>query len=152
MTTKGKDRLIGVFALIFGLYFIITGFNFPVSDLDEDLGPGVFPVLAGGICSLSGVGLLCKCSIGEEKRFLSKYQLARLALMFLVYVALWIGLELIGYFPVVPIAVFIICSLMSKGRTSSLWARVLYSGVVSGAVWFFFQNVLDIRLPSGSLF
>lgn len=153
MTHKTKDYIISLVAFIFGTYYILTGLGFPISDLDADPGPGVFPILAGSICALCGILLALKKGIPhEEKHFLNKEQWFRLTGMFLVYVLLWLGLIYLGYFPTVPIIIYIICTLMA-GKGNSHWqSRVLYAALVSTSVYFFFQNILDIRLPSGMLF
>jgi len=50
------DGLAGLFFLGLGLFFLINAFSYSMGSL-RDIGPGLFPALAGGILALLGAGV-----------------------------------------------------------------------------------------------
>ncbi|HWK14805.1 MAG TPA: tripartite tricarboxylate transporter TctB family protein [Rhizobiaceae bacterium] len=50
------DGLAGLFFLGLGLFFLINAFSYSMGSL-RDIGPGLFPALAGGILTLLGAGV-----------------------------------------------------------------------------------------------
>jgi len=53
------DGLAGLFFLGLGLFFLINSFSYSMGNL-RDIGPGLFPALAGGILALLGAAILLR--------------------------------------------------------------------------------------------
>lgn len=116
-----------------------------------DVGPKVFPYISAGILILCGIGL---CVTGKEASpaYYNKAQFQRLALIFGIVLLYVVGMNFIGYVVSSFAALFILCTLFSKGKGIQLWKRLVFTVLLTGILWFVFTNLFHIPLPKGILF
>jgi len=146
-----KDRVLGTITLIFGLVFLVGSLNLPGTNLQNDPGPKVFPILGAIIIIGSSLGIMLKKE-SQEKPFLTGEQWKKLWLLFLVFMGYAIGFWLIGYILSTIITLFIISSLFSVGKSISVLRRLLFSVFVTIVIYLAFTEILSLRLPSGMIF
>jgi putative tricarboxylic transport membrane protein len=145
-----KDRLSGIFILLFAGVTLLWGLKLPVGRMSKP-GPGLFPLLLSGIIALLAIFLISKsyasrkapAPVAQEKpanRWAVLYLLGDLCL----YVFLFRPLGFI-------LSTFL-CLLLLKPVLQKKWSLVLIGSlVVSLTFFFFFFYLLKVELPMGIL-
>lgn len=149
-----RDRIMGLFSVLLGVIVCLLCTDIPKSRISGDVGSKVFPLIAAFLLIFCGALLALQRSNPNESAFLLPFQWARLGLMFLIYILYTVTLYVVGFLPSTPVFVFIVCTVLAKvaEKKSPVWARILFSLILTGFVYFLFQVVLKVRLPAGILF
>lgn len=148
-----KDRLNGIICLIFSTVLIISALMLPESKVPDDIGPTVFPVMAGLMILIPALVMIFKpnpkadvqpflAGKDEKKRFL-----LLVGVLFLYVICLYVA----GFLIATPIVTFIICTMFSKGKKIPWWVRMLYSVILTAAIYLAFAKGLGLKLPVGEM-
>lgn len=147
-----KERSAGIGAIVFGLVYALMTAQLPASNMVGDPGPKVFPYLAAGIIILTGTLLVVrKPGEGSSKPYLTKAEWKKFAVLLAVYVAYAVLLGLCGFLIATPICLFVTSTLFSAGKKIAVWKRLLYSALVTLAIYALFAKALQVVLPAGTL-
>lgn len=63
-----------------------------------------------------------------------------------------IAMVYLGYFIPTCITIFCLCTMFSEGMGLKLWKRILFSLVLTSAIYFIFTSLLVMKLPTGKFF
>lgn len=147
-----KDKKLGLGAMLLGLAISIYSQMIQVRVELNEPGPRLFPLIAGIGILLSGVGIFCTAAAKEqEKVFLGKDGLKRLAVSMAVLVLYALALKLVGFVPATPFAVVALSRVFSQKKYNYVIGAVV--GIVTTAVLYgLFSAAFHLNLPSGILF
>lgn len=115
------------------------------------IGPELFPYLSSSGLILCGFGLIFRKPRGDEKPFFTKEGWLRVFKLFLAIAAFPFILDIFGFVAASFYLVIITTTLFDLKKELKLKKRALFSAVVTVLAFFFFNNVLDLMLPSGKL-
>lgn len=146
-----KDRVTGLISLVLGCAVTAASAALPPSTMAGDIGPKAFPYLSAGILILCGGGLFIT---GGKKApaFYTKEQLGRLAMIFGVVLCYVIVMYYLGYRIATLAALYVLCTMFSRGKEIRLWKRLAFSIILTGVLYFVFTKLFAIPLPEGQLF
>lgn len=142
-----RDRGTGIISIILGGCVAVLALQFPKSSMLGDIGPAVFPLIAAGILIICGTGLLIK-KTERAGRFLDQNETKRLLLITCVYIGYAALLWAVGFLIATPIAVFVLCIMLSNRKTA-LWKCAIYAVIVTTVVYLCFYTLLGLKLPVG---
>ena len=147
-----KDQVLGLIMIAFSLLAGYMTSKIGVSILEGDPGPKVFPAAASVLIGLCGIVLFVAPEKKEGKPFLSKVEWKRLLTLSGLYLLYWGMLWLVGYRVAIPVILFIISFLFSKGTNTKIGKILIYTIAVSAAIMFIYVVLMETRLPEGILF
>lgn len=154
---KQRDLIIGGIFLCLAIIFYFFTFQLSGYELESvpfDMGPKFMPRLLLGALAIEAVFLMALSMAKKEKRTTTATSLKPIFQkrpfimlgVFLLYIYLT---TLVGYIP--SSIVFMIVGFLLLG-VRNLWALTLIPPAVTIATFFLFGTLLNIYLPSGSLF
>ncbi|PNV63680.1 hypothetical protein C0033_03260 [Clostridium sp. chh4-2] len=145
-----KDRVTGLIALVLGCAVAAAAAVLPPSTMAGDIGPKAFPYISAGILILCGGGLFIT---GGKKSpvYYTKEQLGRLAMIFGVVLCYVIVMHYLGYRIATVAALYILCTMFSRGKDIHLWKRLAFSIILTAVLYFVFTKMFAIPLPGGQL-
>ncbi len=147
-----KDQVLGIIVVIIGAFFGYQTYLLPKTTLQGDPGPKVFPAIACVLLGLCGLILLVRPDRKPQKQFLSKEEWKRLLTLYCIYILYWALLWLVGYRIAIPVILFIISFLFSRGTKVSWVKIILYTVGVSAFMYVLYIVIMQTRLPGGILF
>ena len=166
-----EDKVIGIFLVIFSIFMYVQAEKLP-EGIFGTLGAGFFPKILFAILGISGV-VLTAGTIFREKRYLKKegssvqekktatfiqrvweridyHQYVLLAfLAFFVYVLL---MYYAGYLLSTAFFMLVLMWILGPRTKKSAVVIVLTTFAVTFGIYFSFLKLLDVFLPSGTLF
>ena len=157
MTQAQRDLMMGILLLIFAVAFFVLTYHFSGYELEEipqDVGAGFLPRLLLAALALQAVFLIffslrdhlkTKADATKPKTLLQVGPFIMFG-AFLVYVYL---ATLFGY--VISTIAFMVLGLYLLG-VRSLWRLILIPPAITLASYYLFGTLLNVFLPSGSLF
>ena len=157
LTKAQRDLMMGILLLIFAIAFLVLTHHFSGYELEEipgDVGVHFFPRLLLAALALQAVALIffsrrdhlkTKAS-GTKPKALLQSRPFIMFLAFLVYVYL---ATLFGY--VISTIAFMVLGFYLLG-VRSLWPLILIPPAITLASYYLFGTLLNVFLPSGSLF
>ena len=153
LTLKQGDLIMGIMLLGFAVAFYYFSYHFSGYQFETvpyDVGPGFLPRLFLGALAIEAIALiLTSVSRGTgSDRMKPIFQLRPVLMLgsFVVYIYLSI---LFGYI-LATIAFMILAFLLLGVRIG--WTLILVPPLITFASYFLFGSLLNIYLPSGSLF
>lgn len=150
--TFNTDRITGILSVLAGGSLVLGALQLPASQVPNDIGPGVFPILAGGIMVVCGLLLAVKkTNNAEHKPFLSRDGWKRFGILFTVFVLYAVLLWLLGYIISTLIILYIVSSLFSADKPYPQYKRIIFSVLITVATYLIFSEILAVRLPEGKL-
>ena len=153
MKSFNKDKVIALICLVFGAVYMGTALTLPPTNLANDPGPKIFPVLGSGIVMLSSAAILLKRYEGAPKAAYTREQWGKAIQMFAVFVVYAVLLWLVGYLVATPLALFVTSFMFTdEGVKIALWKRILFAVIVTAVLYWIFAKVLIMLLPVGILF
>lgn len=147
-----KDQVLGMFFLAVSVIFGFFTSRISDSILVGDPGPKIFPAAACILIGLCGLALEIKPEKKEGKPFLSKGEWKRLFSLYGIYLLYWGLLWFAGYKIAIPVILFIVSFLFSRGTKTRICQIILYTVLVSAAIFVLYVIVMETRLPQGILF
>ena len=147
-----KDQVLGIVLVIVSLIFGFFTNRISDSILVGDPGPKIFPAAACILIGLCGLVLAVKPEKTEGRKFLSREEWKRLFSLYGIYLLYWGMLWFAGYKLAIPVILFIVSFLFSRGTKTKTIQIVLYTVFVSAAIFVLYVIVMETRLPQGILF
>lgn len=156
MTDRQRDRLLAVLAAAFATLYVSAARSIEDSLLSDAVGAGGVPQAVGIALVLAALALFAKSFVGPAAAAESKpaqpssrlgaaLRTVGLALILLTYAAL---LPLLGY----PLSVSLLVLAAGWLAGAALKAPLLLSAALSGPLlWALFDQLLQVRMPVGSL-
>jgi putative tricarboxylic transport membrane protein len=157
MTRVQRDLLMGVLLLVFAISFYALSYLFSgyeIEGLPKDVGPTFLPRLVLAVLALESIFLIFFSLRGngkippdsEKQKPLWHSRPIIMFGAFLVYVYL---ATLFGY--IASTIAFLILSFYLLG-VHNVWQLVVVPPAITLATYYLFETLLDVYLPSGSLF
>ena len=157
MTQAQRDLMMGILLLIFAIAFFLLTYHFSgyeVEEIPHDVGAGFLPRLLLAALALQAIFLIFFSlrdhlkTKGDASRPKALFQIRPFVMFgaFLVYVYL---ATLFGY--IISTIVFMILGFYLLG-VRSLFPLILIPPAITLASYYLFGTLLNIFLPSGSLF
>ena len=147
---RGGYLAIGGIGLLFSIAYLGMSAQLPFGQMDQP-GAGIFPVAAGSILLLASLATIWEgwqAEASEQVEFPAGADRRRVLAL--------VGM-LLGYFLLLPwagqlVGSTLFCMLLMRLLSSLHWLRVvLYSVVMSAAVYAVFVHVLKVPMPQGVL-
>ena len=123
----------------------------PASGIAEgDPGPKVFPIIAGVLLIICGLGLILKKHT-EEPVFLTTeqwFRLLKLAVTFIVYA---VALKFIGFVISTPVLLYVTMTLFDGEKQARTLSKVIYCAAVTAILYLLFVVCFKTNIPTGVL-
>ena len=147
-----KNHIGGAALFFVGLAYFIGACNFPHNPLSEGVGSAFWPQMAS-------IGLMI-CSVGvffskpdEKEPSLSLHEFKRAAAFFVILLAYVAGIWLIGFVLSTLVFCYVSVSMMAPADAKPpVRNRVIFSVLMTAALYVIFDRVFLLLLPSGLLF
>jgi len=145
-----KNRITGIALILFGLFIVITATLIPNPHLENDVGPRMFPYIAGIGLIICGVGVTLQ-KAEESKPYLTSEGWKRLMVMAGVVVLYAICLSILGFLIATPIILYISIRILGM-NPKAYFKTATVSVCVTAVVYVVFEKLLTVMLPSGMFF
>ena len=152
MVKMKRDYLIGGILTLLGIVAMLMSMQVQVKTGSTDPGSRIFPLLASGLLTVCGVGVLISAAKSEDKAFLSGEGWKKLLMAFGCMVLYILALKYLGFLISTPVFLFAIITMLAGGEKVAIWKKAAYALVVTGLSWYLFHSVLSMSLPNGVLF
>ncbi|GHU31625.1 hypothetical protein AGMMS50256_20410 [Betaproteobacteria bacterium] len=136
-----KEVVSGLLVIAVGLAFLIGSYDLDFGS-PEQMGPGFFPVLAGGIVVLTGLGILLS-ALGTAD---IPFQKMEWRPMIAIIVSLAVFTICLRYFGLIPAVMGCIITSALGDRTSRLYGVIILAVVGSVGSWLIFSVGLGLTL------
>ena len=147
-----RDRIVGVLTTILGAAVAYMTSQLAGTNMPGDPGPKVFPYICAGILLVCGLILTIRKPAGEAKPFLNgKEEVKRFISIILVIAAYIVLMWLFGFLVPTLLVVCLLCFMFAEGKNIPKWQPIVYSIIVTGALYVAFVYMLKLRLPVGTL-
>ncbi len=147
-----KDRSTGLIALALGIGVAFLTSQFPASSMAGDIGPKVFPYISAGLLIICGLGLLVTGGKKEDKPAYTPKQLARLGRISAVVAGYCVLMVFVGYMPSTVIGTFVLSVMFGKNRNIPWYRSLIFSVILTAAVFYIFEKLFVLPLPRGMFF
>lgn len=153
MKTINKDKAIAACCMVLGIVYLAAALQLPATNLVNDPGPKVFPLIGGVIVIASSLAILLKRYDEAPKATYTKAQWKKAAVMFGVFVLYAVMLWIFGYVIATPIVLLLTSYMFTdEGVKVALWKRILFAAAVTAFIYWIFVKVLVMLLPTGIIF
>jgi len=143
-----KSKIAGSILSVLGICIVAFSGSIIDPKLENDVGPRLFPYIAGIGLIICGVGVFLRVGEEKEKAYLSKEGWLRLLRMSVLMLAYALGLLSLGYLMATPIMLFISIKIMGKSVISPVKTAAISLGMTF-LVYIVFERVLHVLLPPG---
>ena len=157
MTMKQRNLIMGILLLVFAISFYVLTYHFTGYELEEmpgDVGPTFLPRLMLAALALESTFLISfslrkkgKCSPDSVKP--KPVWHSRPIIMFGAFLAYVYLATLFGY--IASTIAFLMLSFYLLG-VHRVWVLVVVPPVITLATYYLFETLLDVCLPTGSIF
>ncbi len=149
-----RDQIIGLGLIVLGVIFGIMTSRFPVAFTPEYPGPKAVPGLAVIGLIVCGLGIFIESTRkqGEEKAFFGKEGWKKVIISFVVLILYILGMKYLGYMISTPILLYVVATMFAKGQTARVWAKILYSIILTVLVYLVYVQLFGLALPRGVIF
>lgn len=149
-----RDQLTGAALVIIGIVVFILTSQFSIDIRPDYPGPKMFPMVSviGFVVCGTGIFLQSTLSKKEEKKFLVKEGWIKIGISFGLLILYIFGMKYVGYLISTPIILFLLSTFYSKGFTSKLISRIIFSILFTALSYLIYVYAFGIRLPEGLLF
>lgn len=148
----GKNKVLGMGALVFGLAVTIYSQLINVRVELNEPGPRLFPLIAGLGILACGIGILITERKNQEKEpFLDGKGKKRLAVTMVILAAYGIGLNYLGFILSTPLAVFGLSRYFCEKKYNYV-IGVIVAVATTALLHVIFTSLFRLSLPKGILF
>ncbi|MCM3759966.1 tripartite tricarboxylate transporter TctB family protein [Alkalihalobacillus oceani] len=146
MTKANHDVLISIFVMGFAVFFFYLTFQFPTGN-PQDMGPAFMPRAYAIMIMILGLLLFFKGLKGGQQ---TGKKGTKLVLMTIGWLFIYIFfVPIIGFHIMTPIFLFVFLWMVRERRLIPLLAIPLLTTVL---IFFFFKQLLNVPIPTGTLF
>lgn len=117
-----------------------------------DIGPKAFPIGAAVALIACAVGKMLTEGRSEQKAYFTREGWKRVFLMFALLVMYLISMYYIGYMISTLVFTPLFVVVMREGRKLNVFVLIAFSLVVTAVLYFVFEYVVMVSLPTGELF
>lgn len=146
-----KDKITGFVLTILGIIIIILGTQVHDPQLENDVGPRLFPYISGGGLVACGIGTIIKSRTKKNEVFLEKSQWKRLLSIAFVIFMYGILQLILGFLISTPIIMYSAMRVMGQPREKYIQSIGMALGLTL-AVYLLFEKFLHVMLPTGTIF
>jgi hypothetical protein len=146
-----RDRATGFVLFGLGLTVFLLAGRIPNPHLADDVGPRLFPNIAGIGLMVCGAGVALGKGAGGRKAFLSREGWKRLLGMGLLVLCCAVGMVFLGFLITMPVVLFISMKMMGIKAKTPL-KPVVVSLCLTACIYLVFERVLHVMLPAGMVF
>jgi len=150
----GKARVVSLLIILFSLFMIYqtTQIQSVFAVSAKDAGPKLFPFFAAGGMLLCAIGKFITEKETDDTVFFSKEGWLKVLAALVLFAVYIVAMEKIGFLIVTPFIVFALVLLIAGKKKINRIVALAYSLVLTGFVYFVFHNLMNVMLPSGTLF
>ncbi len=153
LTFKQGDLYMGIIILVFSAAFYYFSYHFAGYEIEKvphDVGPAFLPRLLLGALAVESVALILSgVSKGTDPRPMKPVFQLKPILMLASFVAYIVLCTFFGY--LIATLVFMILAFFMLG-VRGVWTMILVPPLITFGTYFLFGSILNIYLPTGSLF
>ena len=152
---KNRDRRVSVLVFIFAIVWLVMAKDIKAIfglDGSADPGPRLFPYIIGILLVVTSIGKFITCNQDDESGFYenNKGWLKAGAVFVLLFAYCWL-FPILG-FALTTFAGGVLSVLLLKGSKKVSWyGPLLFSGILTGTMYVLFVRVLNVMMPTGSL-
>ncbi len=149
-----KDTIIGIGAILVGLFFMFNTGNIKVPSDLVDPGPRLLPYITQILMIICGAGIIFESlkDKTEDKEYLTKEGWKRLGIIFGILVTYALALSFVGFLVATPIMFLILIQLFNSSEFQPWPKVIIISIVLTGLIYVAFSKGFGVTLPKGSLF
>ena len=150
---KRADRIFAFIGLVLSCWLVFESLKFDYMTTYTP-GPGFHPLWLGVCLGLLSLALMADTFRrrgnlkDEEKGLPGGKSLLRVGLILLFTAGFALSMTTLGFIPTVILFVFLVLFVLER---YSLFKSILYSGIMSGAIFLIFRYWLNVALPKGWL-
>ena len=145
-----KSRLCGILCALLGGGAALTASRFqPHGLLDTDPGPALFPLIEGIGLALCGIIIFLQNNDDTAAPGFGREGCIRIAKCALLLILYLLGIKYLGFIISTLVVLFLLCGMFTFGKPLALWKRILYTVVVTAAIYYVFVEILSVMLPRG---
>lgn len=151
-----RDQITGLVLVILGVivFAMISQFETPFTPSYP--GPSLLPGIGAFGLVVCGAGVFVTGCLqkGEDKEFMPKGGWLRMGASFAALCAYVLAMKYVGYLVATPFLLYGLTTYFAKasGMATKLWTRIVFSIVVSVAIWAMYVPLFGMTLPAGLLF
>ena len=149
-----KNVWFGVALILFALFVIYqsTQLRSLFRPQSGEIGPRAFPIGAAIALIVCAAGKIVTEGRAEAAPLFTGKGWARVAVMFLLLAVYLLAIQYVGYLLATPVFTALFVLAMREGRRIRPLQLVLFSLVTTGILYGVFQHIVQVTLPTGSLF
>ncbi|MCA2012183.1 tripartite tricarboxylate transporter TctB family protein [Cereibacter sphaeroides] len=147
-----KDRFLGLLLTLGAAFLAWTTQAISFVPMTDDPGPKLFPFFGCAILALCGISLLLKPETEAQPAPFDLAGLKRILLGFTPLVAYALLLWLVGFLYATPPILLWLYAMMARPGSFRWLPALIYIGLTTAGVFFFFRDVLGSYLPEGLFF
>ena len=148
------DKVIGAVLVVIGLAAIGNSLQIHTRLFNSDPGPALFPIFAGTILALCGVGMLVTsfAGVGDSGDVRpSPDAWRRGGLLSGLLIAYGVALWLFGFYIATPIMTFVLYHVFAGKGRRRIWIGAVFAAAVTISVHLIFGTFLNTLMPTGML-
>ncbi len=146
-----KSRITGLALAALGVLIVAAAGGIMDPRLENDVGPRLFPYIAGIGLIVCGAGVFLRAGADTGKGYLPREGWMRLLRMSALMVLYTAGLLTAGYLAATPVMLFVSMKMMGIKARSPVKTIAISLGLTI-LVYFIFERILHVMLPPGMFF
>ena len=150
-----KDRIFSICVVVFSLFMIYeaTQLKSIYAVSPRDIGPKLFPIFACAGMILCAVGKFVTSGPEKEsKPLFSSAGWKNIIVMFLAFIGYLLSLYFLGFLISTPIFIALFVYFMRSGKRLKPVSLAVFALAATGILYFTFQDLIFITLPTGIIF
>lgn len=145
-----RSRITGLALAALGIFILVTARYIFDPKLEDDVGPRLFPYIAGIGLLVCGAAIYARTGRKDEKAYLSREGWMRLLLISGFMIFYTVGLLTAGFLISTPVALYVSMKMMGiKARSPVITVGI--SLAMTFLVYFIFERILHVMLPPGMI-
>lgn len=149
-----RDQLVGAVLIILGIivFAMISSFSVPMTAAYP--GPKMLPSIAAFAFVVCGTGIFIQGTLSkkEEKPYLLPWGWAKMGICIAILCVYVFLMKYLGFLIMTPICTYVLVTLFAKGQKTRLWARILFSVVLTLLMFVIYTMAFQLPLPMGTIF